>query len=78
MLIDALLLSLSFLTLHLLRYNINWDEPLGTGLFAVVLRAEEKATKVGRRARALVRWGGAAGWAWRYIGSMGCVRVTEI
>jgi hypothetical protein len=29
-----------------LRYNVDYDNPLGTGLFAVVLRAEDKATKV--------------------------------
>lgn len=31
---------------HACRYDVQYDKPLGTGLFAVVLRATERATKV--------------------------------
>ncbi len=29
------------------RFSVDYDRPLGKGLFAVVLRAEDKETKVG-------------------------------
>ncbi|KAJ9514520.1 hypothetical protein QJQ45_016257, partial [Haematococcus lacustris] len=37
------------------RYNIDYNQPLGTGLFAVVLRAEERSTKASSMTRELCR-----------------------
>ncbi|GFH11740.1 protein kinase domain-containing protein [Haematococcus lacustris] len=39
------------------RYNIDYNQPLGTGLFAVVLRAEERSTKASSMTRELCRRG---------------------
>ncbi|GFH28599.1 hypothetical protein HaLaN_27116, partial [Haematococcus lacustris] len=40
------------------RYNIDYNQPLGTGLFAVVLRAEERSTKASSMTRELARKAG--------------------